>query len=241
MIAMVRDVTERKRVEEALADMASFAETNPAPVLRLDRHGTVVLVNPAASQLFGESDLLGKSWYALCSELEPIALERVLQSNDTPQCETLVGERCLLFTFRASLDRSQVYVYGADITERKRAEEALRESETMLRQSEKMAVLGTLTAGVAHELNNPAAAVKSGATHLEGAVVQFGQAQSQLSQLDLTAAQQSELQRLTQQALQRAARPPELNALARSDREGELETWLEERGMPGAWTIALRW
>ncbi len=44
----------------------------------------------------------------------------------------------------------------ADITERKRAEEALRDHQTMLRQSEKMAVLGTLTAGVAHDLNNPA-------------------------------------------------------------------------------------
>ena len=258
---IIRDITERKRVEEALADMASFAEMNPAPVLRLDRDGTILLVNPAARQLFGETDLLGRSWYALCPELEPIALEialelsgqpdlalrpesdssaleRSLQGADTLWHETQIGERCLLFTYRASPERGQVYVYGADITERKRVEEALRESETMLRQSEKMAVLGTLTAGVAHELNNPAAAVKSGATQLEGAVVRFGQAGSQLGLLDLTAAQQSELQRLTHEALQRAARPQELNALARSDREGELETWLEERGMPDAWKLA---
>ena len=126
-MVVVADVSERKQAEKALADMASFAEMNPAPVLRLDRHGTILLVNPAARELLGQPDLLGKSWYALCPELEPIALESALQSNDTLQCETMVGERCLLFTYRASLERSQVHVYGADITERKRAEEALRE------------------------------------------------------------------------------------------------------------------
>ncbi len=114
----------------------------------------------------------------------------------------------------------------------------LRESETMLRQSEKMAQLGTLTAGVAHELNNPAAAVMSGARQLEAAIAQFGQSHSQLSRLALTPAQQRALQRLTHRALEQAARPPELNALARSDRERELETWLEERGMADAWKLA---
>src|SRR3990172_5332641 len=42
----------------------------------------------------------------------------------------------------------------------------LRSSEILLRQSEKMAQLGTLTAGIAHELNNPAAAAKRGSSQL---------------------------------------------------------------------------
>ena len=42
----------------------------------------------------------------------------------------------------------------------------LRNTEVMLRQSEKMAALGTLSAGLAHELNNPAAAVSRSAAQL---------------------------------------------------------------------------
>ncbi len=117
-MVVIDDITERKRAEEALADLASFAE-----------------MNPAARQLFGEPYLLGKSWYTLCPESEPIVLERVLQSNDTLQCETEVGERCLLFTHRASLDRGQVYVYGADITARKQVQ------ETLLQQMRELAVM----------------------------------------------------------------------------------------------------
>ncbi len=132
-VPLFSGLLERKRAEEALADMASFAEMNPAPVLRLDRHGTILLVNPAARELLDEPNLLGKSWYAICLELEPNALERVLRGNDTLQCETEVGERCLLFTHRASLDRSHVYVYGADITERKRAEDEIKNTLPLLR------------------------------------------------------------------------------------------------------------
>ncbi len=46
----------------------------------------------------------------------------------------------------------------------------LREDQMQLQQSEKMAQLGSLTAGVAHELNNPAAAVKRSADHLIDAI-----------------------------------------------------------------------
>ena len=114
----------------------------------------------------------------------------------------------------------------------------LRATEGTLRQSEKMAQLGTLTAGVAHELNNPAAAVKRGADQTHDAIVQLGQAQTRLGRLDLTDAQQETLDGLAERARERATLPPDMDAIARSDREYELETWLEDRDVDNAWELA---
>ncbi len=114
----------------------------------------------------------------------------------------------------------------------------LRTTEAMLRQGEKMAQLGTLTAGVAHELNNPAAAVKRGADQLRDTIVQFEQAERKLGASGLTEAQHGALRVLGQDARERAARPALLDALARSDREQELEEWLQEQGLDEAWDLA---
>jgi len=110
-----------------------------------------------------------------------------------------------------------------------------RNNEARLRQSNKMVQLGTLTAGIAHELNNPAAAVKRSTGQLETAIAQFGQAQAQISQLKLTKAQQDILQDLAQQAQEGISDPSGMDALARSDLEAELEEWLDEREVDGAW------
>ena len=116
--------------------------------------------------------------------------------------------------------------------------ERYRGTEVMLRQSEKMAQLGTLTAGVAHELNNPAAAVKRGADQLQQAVAGLSTAEAGLGELTMTEEQSKALQELGKAARERSGRPSELDALARSDREYEFETWLEDHGVDDAWEIA---
>ncbi len=114
----------------------------------------------------------------------------------------------------------------------------LRSTESKLRQSEKMAQLGTLTAGIAHELNNPAAAVKRGAGQLESAMTDSTIAYRQLNHAGLTDQQWQIWERLTRQAQDQAAMPPELDALSRSDREYELEEWLDDQGIEDAWELA---
>jgi signal transduction histidine kinase len=113
-----------------------------------------------------------------------------------------------------------------------------RMTESRLREAEHMANWNALTAGVAHELNNPASAIRRATDQLRGAFEQFAQAQMQLSRLDLTADQRQIADSLLREIQERAANPAELGALECSDREDGVETWLEERGIERAWDLA---
>ena len=114
----------------------------------------------------------------------------------------------------------------------------LRETQAMLQHNERMAQLGTLTAGVAHELNNPASAVRRAADQLLEELPRFKQAQLALQLLSLTAGQRSKLDTEIRRAEEQAGRPPELDALARSDRESALESWLDKHGVSDSWQLA---
>ncbi|MEN8242260.1 MAG: ATP-binding protein [Chloroflexota bacterium] len=114
----------------------------------------------------------------------------------------------------------------------------LREDQVNLRQSEKMAQLGTLTAGVAHELNNPAAAVKRGADHLIEATKKLDASYAHISRLGFDDQQWNILDTLTEKVHTRAASPAEMDALARSDMEMEIEEWLTSHKIEDAWQMA---
>ena len=159
------------------------------------------------------------------------------------------------------LVRDERYYTGIirDIGERKRAEDALRRSEQALREKteemkrkndvledtlnklnemhnqlimqEKMASLGKLSAGMAHELNNPAAAAQRGAAQLQATFARWQGVQARMAEANLDKRQLEKLADLDDMAKQRSRQPLELNAIARSDLESALEAWLRGRGI----------
>jgi signal transduction histidine kinase/predicted CoA-binding protein len=114
----------------------------------------------------------------------------------------------------------------------------LRSTELILRQSEKMAQLGTLTAGIAHELNNPASAARRGAEQLQEAVQRLQAAHRELNHFSLSEAQEGQLATLDDLALQRARQPVNLGPLDRSDREEQIEAWLADHDIEAGWDLA---
>jgi signal transduction histidine kinase len=117
-------------------------------------------------------------------------------------------------------------------------EKAYLQQEVMLRQSEKLATLGKLSAGMAHELNNPAAAAQRGAAQLQATFSNLQQTHLKLGELNLDESQLESLLTLDNLAQQRAKQPADMESLTRSDREGELEAWLDEQGVVNAWEVA---
>jgi PAS domain S-box-containing protein len=120
------DITDRKRIEERAESLARFPRENPDPVLRLAADGTVDYANEAAVRALGVEPGRPAS--------EPLAViaREAVAAHARRKEELAVGAAAFSAVFAPVGD--EVNVYAQDISARKRAEEALRESEVRLRR-----------------------------------------------------------------------------------------------------------
>ncbi|MGY1843763.1 sensor histidine kinase [Modestobacter sp. SYSU DS0875] len=117
--------------------------------------------------------------------------------------------------------------------------EGVRATESTMRQREHLVQLGVLSANLAHELNNPAAAAVRATEQLRTRISGMRSKLGLLAKEGLSPEMVAKLVAVQEQSVERAQKPrPELTALEESDLEEEISDRLAERGVAHAWELA---
>ncbi|MCB9135762.1 MAG: PAS domain S-box protein [Anaerolineales bacterium] len=124
--SIIRDISERKRVEQELNAMVEFARLNPSPVIRLDVNGVVILANPAAHTYFQKDALVGMRWQAVCPSVDQTELDKLFEASGSFYQEFHLEGKSLSLLYNRVSETSFVHVFGFDITSQKNAERELQ-------------------------------------------------------------------------------------------------------------------
>src|SRR5215472_17079334 len=112
----------------------------------------------------------------------------------------------------------------------------IREATRLEQQRARLASLGKLSAGLAHELNNPASAAKRAASQFRNTLHRVKEASHELGRRELTSIQKAEIERLEASFTQRDEPPPD--TLTLSDLEDQIDSLLRSRGQNDLWQLA---
>ncbi|TCB90721.1 cyclic nucleotide-binding domain-containing protein [Micromonospora zingiberis] len=114
----------------------------------------------------------------------------------------------------------------------------MRDTQTVVGERERLLALGSLSAGLTHELNNPASAAVRATAGLRERIAGMRHKLATIADARLDGRQLHSLVRLQEEAVERVGKAPTLTAMETSDAEDELTDWLDDQGVTDGWDLA---
>ena len=250
------DITERLKVEAELRQTAemvrSLLNSTGEGIYGTDMDGNCTFANPACLKLLGfekDTDLLGKHMHNLVHHTRPngdsYPVEECRIYQSFREHEGVHVEDEIMICADGSNFPAEYWSYPVeregelvgcvvtfvDISDRLKVEEELR-------QTEKMAAIGKLSAGLAHELNNPAAAAGRASGQLLDTLSELQSATLELTRAGLHHDLWGALVEWDQMLQRRSGSQTALSALEASDHEEKLIDWLMDHNVDDEWEHA---
>jgi PAS domain S-box-containing protein len=176
-LAVLERAHSEERLAESEAQLAAFLENAPIAMHIKDAEGRYIRLNPEFAQAMGLSldemigrrpaDLFEPEVAAQVARLEARARAGEVVTTEIDAGYESKYASVLTMSFPIAGGKGVTAGFTIDLTERKRAEAALARSREALYQTEKLTALGSLLAGVSHELNNPLSIVVAQAVMME--------------------------------------------------------------------------